>query len=63
MTSTVALREEMSFRSVFKGRESVTVSDVKWQIIPGVWATVGETAETLLLSFVSVYGEKTCVRL
>ena len=52
----------MSFQSVFKRRESVTVSDVIWQVIPGVEAIVGETAETMLLSFAAAYGEKTCLR-
>ena len=32
------------------------------QVIPGVGAIVGETAETMLLSFVAVYGEKLCIR-
>ena len=49
----------MSFQSVFKRRESVTVSDVIWQVIPSVGAIVGETEETMLLSCVAVYGEKT----
>ena len=52
----------MNFQSVFKRRESVTVSNVIWQVIPGVGAIVGETAETMLLSFVAVYGEKLCIR-
>ena len=51
-----------SFQSVFKRRESVTVSDVIRQVIPGVGAIVGETAETMLLSFVAVSGKKTCIR-
>ena len=62
LTSTVALGEELNFQSVFKRRESVTVSDVMRQVIPGVGAIVGETAETMLLSFVAVYGEKLCIR-
>ena len=61
LTSAVALGEEVSFQSAFKRRESVTVSDVIWQVIPGVGARVGETAETMLRSFVAVYGEKTCI--
>ena len=52
----------MSFLSIFKRRESGTVSDVIRQVIPGVGPVVGETAETMLLSFVAVYGEKTCIR-
>ena len=52
----------MSFQSVFKRRESVTVFDVIWPVIPGVGAIVGETEETMLLSFVAFYVEKTCVR-
>ena len=52
----------MSFQSVFKRRESVAVSGVIWQIIPGAGAIVGDTAETMLLSFAAVYGEKTCIR-
>ena len=54
--------EEVRFQSVFKRRESVTGSNVTWQVIPGVGAIEGETAETMLLSFVAVYGEKTCIR-
>ena len=50
----------MNFHSVFKRRENVTVSDVTWQVIPDVGAIVDETAETVLLSFVAVYGERTC---
>ena len=46
----------MNFQSVFKRRESVTVSNVIWQVIPGVGAIVGKTAETMLISFVAVYG-------
>ena len=52
----------MNFQSVFKRRESVTVSNVIWQVIPGVGAIVGETEDTMLLSFVAVYGERMCIR-
>ena len=58
MTSSVPLREEASFQSAFKRRESATISDVMLQAIPGVGVIVGEIAETMLLSFEAVYGEK-----
>ena len=51
----------MSFNSVFKSRESVTVSDVIWQVIQGVVAIVGESTDAVFL-FVAVYGEQTCIR-
>ena len=37
------------------------MSDIVWQVIPDVRTIAGKTAETKLLSFVTVHSEKRCV--
>ena len=49
----------MSFWLVFKGRDTSTVYDIVCQVNPDARTITGKTAETILLSFVTVYGGKT----
>ena len=49
----MSLKEEVSFQSFFFKEEKV--SDVIWQVIPGVRAIDSETTESILFSFVAVF--------
>ena len=50
--------ETMLF-SFFERRESFTVSDIMWQVLPNVRPVImGEIAETVLFSFTMAHGER-----